>query len=97
MDPPSLLQRALQYYFGLKPLGVFEVADTIYGLNFKTVAATLKAPEVVKVRQCLDSYFPHTPQHTPKGQGTHSIIRSVTCPVQWCRCPAAHWLHCTRV
>ena len=50
----TVLQMALQYYFGLKPLGVFEVADTIYGLNFKTVAATLKAPEVVRVRQRLN-------------------------------------------
>ena len=41
---------ALQYYFGLRPLGVYEVADSVYGLNFKSVGAILRAPEVLQVQ-----------------------------------------------
>lgn len=59
-SPWLLLQMALQYYFGLRPLGVFEVADSVYGLNFNTVAAILKAPEVVQV-------LPPAPVPTPSG------------------------------
>ena len=50
-------QLALEYYFGLQPLGIYQVADKVYGLNLTNVNNVLHLPQAVQVRSMVHALY----------------------------------------